>query len=125
MAISGGAVIPPVVGLVSTEISPSASMFVIGLHGLCALGIILCRKIRVLFMLLTIPDLLLWQQSVFDLHACKQSVSLQESCAASPEGGQYDKRYLQPLLYILHNEQNISFNFFDEFWDVDMQCSKK
>lgn len=30
MAISGGAVIPPVVGLVSTEVSPVASMFVIG-----------------------------------------------------------------------------------------------
>ncbi len=30
MAISGGAVMPPVVGLVSTEISPLASMFVIG-----------------------------------------------------------------------------------------------
>jgi fucose permease len=30
MAISGGAVIPPVVGLVSTVVSPFASMFVIG-----------------------------------------------------------------------------------------------
>jgi fucose permease len=31
MAISGGAVIPPVVGLVSTFVSPIASMFIIGI----------------------------------------------------------------------------------------------
>ncbi|HZH72654.1 MAG TPA: MFS transporter, partial [Mariniphaga sp.] len=30
MAISGGAVIPPIVGLVSTEVSPLASLWVIG-----------------------------------------------------------------------------------------------